>query len=85
MRSLLTLTIKVCLAVGAALGLIFVSVSGYRADAVAADSTKNMIYFAYTAMPGIFNLLAIFPILKYDISGEKKRQIAEALAQRRES
>ncbi len=83
--SLLTLTIKVCLAVGAALGLIFVSVSGYRADAVAADSTKNMIYFAYTAMPGIFNLLAIFPILKYDISGAKKQEIAAELQKRRES
>ena len=84
--SVLTLTIKVCLAVGAALGLILVQASGYQAEAAAVTAhTKNVIYFAYVAMPGIFSLLSVFPILKYDISGEKKRQITEALAQRRES
>jgi Na+/melibiose symporter-like transporter len=36
-------------------------------------------------MPGIFNLLAIFPILKYDISGAKKQEIAAELQKRRES
>ncbi len=83
--SVLTLTIKVCLAIGAALGLILVQASGYQAEAAAvAPHTKNVIYFAYVAMPGIFSLLSVFPILKYDISGEKKKQIAEALAQRRE-
>ena len=84
--SVLTLTIKVCLAIGAALGLILVQVSGYQAEAAEVTSyTKNVIYFAYVALPGIFSLLSIFPILKYDISGEKKKQIAEALQQRRAS
>ncbi len=82
--SLLTLTIKVCLAVGAALGLVFVQFSGYNAGAAqVAQSTKNMIFFAYVAMPGIFSLLSVFPILKYDLTGEKKTQIASALQQRR--
>ncbi|MBR5428875.1 MAG: MFS transporter [Clostridia bacterium] len=82
--SLLTLTIKVCLAVGAALGLVFVQFSGYNAGAVqVAQSTKNVIFFAYVAMPGIFSLLSVFPILKYDLTGEKKTQIASALQQRR--
>ncbi|MCR5042225.1 MAG: MFS transporter [Clostridia bacterium] len=82
--SMLTLTIKVCLAVGAALGLILVQASGYRAEAAEVSlHTKNVIFFAYVAMPGIFSLLSVFPILKYDITGEKKKQIAEALSQRR--
>ena len=82
--SMLTLTIKVCLAIGAALGLILVQISGYRADAAeVALQTKNVIYFAYVAMPGIFSLLSVFPILKYDLSGDKKKQIAEALQKRR--
>ena len=82
--SVLTLTIKVCLAVGAALGLILVQASGYQAEAAVVEtSTKNVIFFAYAAMPGIFSLLSVFPILKYDLTGEKKKQIAEALQQRR--
>ena len=82
--SVLTLTIKVCLAVGAALGLILVQVSGYQAEAAEVSlHTKNIIFFAYVAMPGIFSLLSVFPILKYDLTGEKKKQIAEALQQRR--
>lgn len=83
--SVLTLTIKVCLAIGAALGLVFIQISGYDAGAVeVAQSTKNIIYFAYVALPGIFSLLAVFPMLKYDIEGEKKQQIALELQKRRE-
>lgn len=87
--ALLSLTIKVCLALGTALGLIFVQASGYT-DALASgaaftDSTKHMIFFAYTAMPGILALLSIFPMFKYDLVGEKKQQIAEALNARRSS
>ena len=84
--SILTLTIKVCLALGTAVGLIFVQVSGYY-DSLASgsfsNSTKDTIFFAYTALPGILALLSIFPMLKYDIIGEKKEKIAAALAQRR--
>lgn len=83
--SVLTLTIKVCLAIGAALGLVFIQISGYNAGAAEVmQSTKNIIYFAYVALPGIFSLLAIFPMLKYDIEGEKKQQIALELQKRRE-
>lgn len=83
--SVLTLTIKVCLAIGAALGLIFIQFSGYTAEAVeVANSTKNIIYFAYVALPGIFSLLSIFPILKYDLYGEKKKEISKELQRRRE-
>ncbi len=86
--SILTLTIKVCLALGTAVGLIFVQLSGYydtlgSADAVFTTETKDIIFFAYTALPGILALLSIFPILKYDIVGEKKEKITKSLAQRR--
>ncbi len=87
--ALLSLTIKVCLALGTALGLIFVSKSGYS-EALAngeafSDSTKNMIFFAYTAMPGILALLSAIPIFKYDLYGEKKAKISAALEERRGS
>lgn len=83
--SVLTLTIKVCLAVGAALGLILVQASGYQAEAAQVTRhTKNVIYFAYVALPGIFSLLSVFPILKYDVTGENKKRISEALRLRRE-
>lgn len=81
--SILTLTIKVCLAIGAALGLIMVQLSGYTAEVAATTDTKNIIYFAYVALPGIFSLLAVFPILKYDITGEKKTAISKELLERR--
>lgn len=84
--SILTLTIKVCLALGNALGLIFVGISGYYdklATGVFNGSTKDIIFLAYTAIPGVLALLSIFPMLKYDIVGEKKAMIASALAEKR--
>ncbi len=85
--SILTLTIKVCLALGTAVGLIFVQISGYydSIDTGAfSNGTKDIIFFAYTALPGILALLSVFPMLKYDIVGEKKANISTALAARRE-
>ena len=84
--SILTLTIKVCLALGTAVGLIFVQASGYY-DALSTgaftDKTKDIIFFAYTALPGILALLSIIPMFKYDIIGEKKAKITAELAKRR--
>ena len=90
--SILTLTIKVCLALGTALGLVFIQFSGYSetVSQIAAgtaegfsETTKNIVFFAYTFVPGLLALLSIIPILKYDIVGEKKQQIAEELQKRR--
>ena len=84
--SILTLTIKVCLALGTAVGLIFVQKSGYYESLNSGDfssNTKNIIFFAYTALPGILALLSIIPMFKYDIFGEKKAKISAALAERR--
>ena len=84
--SILTLTIKVCLALGMAVGLIFVGASGYY-DALKAQNfancNKDIIFFAYTAMPGILALLSTIPMFKYDIVGEKKANISKELANRR--
>ena len=91
--SILTLTIKVCLALGTALGLVFVQISGYAdtltditngvAGAAFSTKTKDIIFFAYTALPGILALLSVIPIFKYDIVGEKKAAISKALAEKR--
>ena len=89
--SILTLTIKVCLALGTALGLVFVQISGYTETLSTAaegaltfsNKTKDIIFFAYTAMPGILALLSVFPMLKYDLYGEKKAKISAALAEKR--
>ena len=93
--SILTLTIKVCLALGTALGLVFVQVSGYAdtlADITAGvqgaaftAKTKDIVFFAYTLMPGILALLSVIPMLRYDVVGEKKNEITKALAEKRES
>ena len=85
--SILTLTIKVCLAIGAALGLILIQASGYDAGASMDKityKTELIVYFAYVGMPGIFSLLATIPMFKYDIVGEKKAKIAAELQKRRE-
>ena len=84
--SILTLTIKVCLALGTAVGLIFVQKSGYYESLSAGTFTtknKDIIFFAYTALPGILALLSIVPMFKYDIVGEKKAKISSDLASRR--
>lgn len=90
--SVLTLTIKVCLALGTALGLIFIQFSGYS-DTVAQitagtasgfdTKTKDIVFFAYTVMPGILALLSTIPMFKYNIVGEKKAEISKVLAERR--
>lgn len=90
--SVLTLTIKVCLALGTALGLVFIQFSGYS-DTVAQitagtasgfdTKTKDIVFFAYTVMPGILALLSTIPMFKYNIVGEKKAEISKALAERR--
>ena len=75
--SILTLTIKVCLALGTAVGLIFVQKSGYYESLSAGTfttKTKDIIFFA---------LLSIVPMFKYDIVGEKKAKISSDLASRR--
>ena len=92
--SILTLTIKVCLALGTALGLVFIQFSGYS-DTVAqitagtatgfTTKTKDIVFFAYTAMPGILALLSVIPMFKYDIVGDKKAKISKELAQRRDA
>lgn len=92
--SILTLTIKVCLALGTALGLVFIQFSGYS-ETVAqiaqgtassfSNSTKDIVFFAYTAMPGILALLSVLPMLKYDLYGEKKAKISAELQKRREA
>ena len=84
--SILTLTIKVCLALGTAVGLIFVQQSGYYEGLTTGTfttNTKDIIFFAYTALPGILALLSIIPMFKYDICGEKKAKISAALSERR--
>ncbi|MBS7360789.1 MAG: MFS transporter [Oscillospiraceae bacterium] len=90
--SILTLTIKVCLALGTALGLVFIQLSGYSDTVVQiaagtaqgfSEKTKDIVFFAYTAVPGILALLSVIPILKYDLVGEKKQKIADELQKRR--
>lgn len=92
--SILTLTIKVCLALGTALGLVFVQISGYS-DTVAQitsgvasgfdTKTKDIVFLAYTVVPGVLALLSVIPMFKYDIVGEKKAMISSELAKRREN
>ena len=89
--SVLTLTIKVALAISAAIGLIMLRVGGYEAGtdfSVLTEGviyTKNVVYFAFVGIPGIASLISILPLLKYDLVGEKKKKIAEELQARREA
>ncbi|MDR1905615.1 MAG: glycoside-pentoside-hexuronide (GPH):cation symporter [Clostridiales bacterium] len=83
--AVLSLTVKVTLAMGTALGLILLSVSGYDVSKVGgqSDTTAKIVYFTYTAVPGIFSLLSIIPLIKYDLTPKKKLEIAEELQRRR--
>ncbi|MDR3264190.1 MAG: glycoside-pentoside-hexuronide (GPH):cation symporter [Clostridiales bacterium] len=84
--AVLSLTVKVTIAMGTALGLIILSAAKYDAVALKQDATTaNVVYFAYAAVPGIFSLLSVIPILKYDLSGSKKLEIAAELQKRREA
>ncbi len=82
--AIMTLTTKVTLALSTALGLLMLRVAGYDPGAAAfSDFTRSTVYFAYVAFPGIFNLLSILPMLRYDLYGKKKQEIVEELHRRR--
>lgn len=55
------------------------------AYAAQSDATLNKILMIYTIIPAVFVVLQAVPILFYDMVGEKKENIAKALAERREA
>lgn len=84
--AVLSFAIKVTIAMGTALALVMASAFGYETITDAANvapNIKNGVFFTYTAIPGITSLLAAIPIFFYDIYGDKKKQIAAELIERR--
>ena len=79
---MLSFSVKVTLALGAAvcLAAVFSDAVGYSATAEEYSfETKRGVYFSYTIIPGITSLLAAIPILFYDLTGKKKRDISATL------
>lgn len=84
--AVLSLCIKVTLALGAAVCLawVFADFTGYQANMTEfSDSVKKGVFFSYTVIPGITSALAAIPIFFYDLVGDKKKQISADLATRR--
>lgn len=84
--AVLSLCIKVTLALGAAVCLawVFADFTGYQANMTEfPDSVKKGVFFSYTVIPGITSALAAIPIFFYDLVGDKKKQISADLAARR--
>lgn len=86
--AVLSFSIKVTLALGAAVSLavVYSSKVGYDATIPASEitkSTKDGVYFAYNLIPGISSFLAAIPILFYDLTKDKKKKISEELNARR--
>ena len=80
--AVLSFSVKVTLALGAAvcLAAVFSDAVGYSATAEEYSfETKRGVYFSYTIIPGITSLLAAIPILFYDLTGKKKRDISATL------
>lgn len=80
--AVLSFSVKVTLALGAAvcLAAVFSDAVGYSATAEEYSfETKRGVYFSYTVIPGITSLLAAIPILFYDLTGKKKRDISATL------
>ncbi|MCR5523321.1 MAG: MFS transporter [Clostridia bacterium] len=83
--SILTLTIKISLAISAAVGLIMLKVGNYSATTeIFTFFTKKVVFFTFVGLPGLASLISILPLRNYDLIGEKKKQIAAALQARRE-
>ena len=90
--AMLTLTIKVVLALCTAVGLLFVNLSGYSETvaAIAAGKatgfsvhTKDIIFVAYRIIPGLSCILAAIPLFRYEITPEKKKEMAAFLEKKR--
>jgi sugar (glycoside-pentoside-hexuronide) transporter len=81
--AVLSFSIKVSSALSVALGLILLGVSGYDANNnVFSQDTKNIIFFVYAFLPGLFSLLSMIPILFYKLDKGEKQKIAEELERR---
>jgi sugar (glycoside-pentoside-hexuronide) transporter len=81
--AVLSLTVKITIAMGTALGMFILRIANYDAAAATQGDTPTIIYFAYTVVPGLFGLLSIIPIFKYDLFGKNKLKIADELQRRR--
>ena len=60
-----------------------VSTDANVAYAAQTDGTLNKMLMIYTIIPAVFVILQGVPILFYDMVGEKKEMITNALAERR--
>ena len=81
--AVLSFGIKISFAIGMAIGLSILGASGYNAnDEVFSTKTKNIIYFAYVLVPGISCILAMIPILFYNLDGKFKQDITAELERR---
>ena len=83
--AVLSLSVKISMAMSLAGGLFVLGLSGYDANAdIFSTKTKNIIYAAYVFIPGICFLLSMIPVFFYKLDGDYKKKITEELAKRHE-
>lgn len=83
-------TVKIGGTVVQALGSVLLSVIGYATSADAArvpqsGAVQSRIWLIFTLVPGICIALSAVPFFFYDLNGEKREEMLEALQERRES
>jgi len=66
---------KLASALGGALGAYALHWAGYIADMSQAKETLDIIHTSFSLIPGIISLIAFIPLLKYDLTEKKYKEI----------
>jgi len=80
-----TFSQKLGSALGSAIMLSVLAAMGYKANQIQTGASIEGIVYMQTIAPGVFALIAIFVLMKYDLTGEKLETIQADLKQRQES
>lgn len=80
-----TFSSKVCLAIGGGLSGLILTLSNYVPNQQQTVATLNVFHGTLTLAPTILFLIAIVPMLFFDLTNERYAQIVEDLKQRRVS
>lgn len=81
--AILSMSIKISNALGVAVGIFIIGLSGYINGAEITPHMQNIIMFAYVGLPGISALLSVIPMMSYKIDEKTKKQMRKELSEKR--
>ena len=77
----MTMSIKLGLAIGGSLGLFLLGLFGYRQGVVVDETMRENINFVVNAVPAILSFLSVLPLIPYTLTNKRMDEINAANAE----